>query len=181
MMDPTLLILSDSHRYTAHVTDVIRRVRPAGILHAGDGLADLAGPGLDCPVWAVRGNGESWFRDPVIIGGVEREAFDEDTLVWEGLRILLCHGHRYHVKRGLSELITHAIAEEVDAVVFGHTHVPMYERIPTGRTYGGVTLQKPLHVFNPGSIGPGRSIGETPTFGTLTVRGGVPLFAHGEL
>ncbi len=181
MMDPTLLILSDSHRYTAHVADVIRRVRPAGILHAGDGLADLAYARIDCPVWVVRGNGESWSHDPVIIGGMAYDALDEEILLWEGLRILLCHGHRYHVKSDLSALITRAVEVRADIVVFGHTHVPVNYTISAGEVYGNKVLEKPLHVFNPGSVGPGRYLGSTATFGTLTVRGGMPLLAHGEV
>ena len=56
----TLLILSDSHGRPDRVAEAIRRVRPDGILFAGDGLRDLSycDPPVSgsCPLWAVKGN-----------------------------------------------------------------------------------------------------------------------------
>ncbi len=181
MTDSTLLILSDSHGHPACVEEALRRVRPDGILFAGDGLRDLARIGLDrdgrgglpCPLWAVRGNCD-WMCAPLVVDGRSVDAPEEELLMWEGLRILLCHGHRYGVKSGLSVAIAHAASRGADILVFGHTHEPLERRIAPGEMHGGVAVEKPLLVFNPGSIGDGR-------FGTLTVRRGVPLLGHGSL
>ncbi len=176
MTDRTLLILSDSHGRPDAVAEAIRRTHPAGILFAGDGLRDLTHIDIPCPLWAVRGNCD-WMSSPLVIGGSLCEPPEEELLFWEGFSILLCHGHRYGVKSGLSTAIAHAAARGADMLVFGHTHLPVEHRVPVGEVYGGVTLTKPLYAFNPGSTGDSRS----PTFGTLTVRGGVPLFGHGTL
>ncbi len=170
-----LLILSDSHGRSDRIDELLRRVRPAGILFAGDGVRDLSRIDLPCPLWAVRGNCD-WMSEPLIIGGALREPDEEELLLWEGQRILLCHGHRWGVKSDLFALIAHAAEEEVDLVVFGHTHTPLHDYRSPGEVYRGVTLRKPLHVFNPGSLG----AGHPATFGILTVRRGVPLLSHGE-
>ncbi len=176
MTDPTLLILSDSHGRPDAIAEAVRRTRPAGILFAGDGLRDLCRAELDCPLWAVRGNCD-WMSSPMIIGGSLCDPPEEELLFWEGLSILLCHGHRYGVKSGMTIAAAHAAARGADVLVFGHTHRPTEHRLPAGETCGSTTLSKPLFLFNPGSIGESHA----PSFGTLTVRGGVPLFGHGKL
>ena len=176
MANATLCILSDSHGRPDAITEVIRRVRPDGVLFAGDGLRDLTHTDLPCPLWAVQGNCD-WMTLPLLIGGSLCIPSEEEILVWEGLRILLCHGHRLGVKSGLAIAVAHAAQRGADVLVFGHTHEPLERRIPAGETVGGVLLEKDLYLFNPGSIGDGLD----PTFGTLTVRGGVPLFGHGKL
>ncbi len=176
MPDSTLLILSDSHGHPDAIAEALRRVRPDGLLFCGDGLRDLSRVDIPCPLWAVRGNCD-WMSSPLIVGGSLIEPPEEEMLVRQGIGILLCHGHRYGVKAGLAVAAAHAAARVADILIFGHTHTPTERRIPEGETLGGVTLSKPLTLFNPGSIGDSRS----PSFGTLTVRGGVPLFGHGSL
>ena len=180
MPNATLCILSDSHGRPDAIAQVLRRVRPDGILFAGDGLRDLSRVELPCPLWAVRGNCD-WMSSPLIVGGSLCEPPEEELLMWEGFRILLCHGHRFGVKSGLSVAAAHAAARGADVLIFGHTHTPLERRIPAGELLGGVPLEKDLYIFNPGSIGDGLR----PAFGTLTVRGGgtprVPLFGHGTL
>ena len=177
MASATLCILSDSHGHPDAVAEAIRRARPDGVLFAGDGLRDLSY--VEIPnnaLWAVRGNCD-WMALPLLIGGSLCIPTDEELILWEGLRILLCHGHTLGVKSGLSVAAAHAASRGADVLVFGHTHAPLERRIPAGETVGGVVLEKDLYLFNPGSIGDGLE----PTFGTLTVRDGVPLFGHGKL
>ena len=180
MANATLCILSDSHGHPDAIAQVLRRTRPDGILFAGDGLRDLSHiDTAGTPLWAVRGNCD-WMSSPLLIGGSLCEPPEEELLMWEGLRILLCHGHRLGVKSGLAIAAAHAATRGADVLVFGHTHTPLEQRIPAGETVGGVLLEKDLYLFNPGSIGHGLD----PTFGTLTVRDGVPcqhLFGHGKL
>ncbi len=177
-----LLILSDSHGHPEAITEAIRRTRPDVILFAGDGLRDLARCDLPCPCRVVRGNCDVLLT-PLVLNGVAVEPTDDESVVWDGIRILLMHGHRYGVKSTLDAAIAEAIRREADVLVFGHTHQPLEQHLlpddadaSAPRLYGGQRLTKPLTVFNPGSAGayPG-------TFGTMTVRSGQLLFGHGTL
>ena len=170
----TLLLLSDSHGRADRVAEAIRRVRPDGILFAGDGLRDLTYCDIPCPLWAVRGNCD-WMTSPLIIGGANFQPEDEESIMVEGIRILLTHGHKYGVKGGLGTAIARAAGNEADVLVFGHTHVPLELHLSPD-TACAFTVNRPLTVFNPGSLGD-----RTPSFGTLTIRGGQVLFGHGEL
>ena len=177
MASTTLCILSDSHGHPDAIAEALRRARPDGILFAGDGLRDLSHTDTaGTPLWAVQGNCD-WMTLPLLIGGSLCIPTDEELILWEGLRILLCHGHTLGVKSGLSVAAAHAASRGADVLVFGHTHAPLERHIPAGETVGGVVLEKDLYLFNPGSIGDFLE----PTFGTLTVRDGVPLFGHGKL
>ena len=175
----TLLILSDSHGRPDRITEAIRRVKPDGILFAGDGLRDLSSCDLPasagaCPLWAVKGNCD-WMMSPVIIGGTVLDTDDEELIAVEGIRILLMHGHTYGVKGGLGRAIAHAIAREADVLIFGHTHTPVELHRSPDNTFA-FSVQKPLTVFNPGSLGD-----RDASFGTLTIRNGQMLFGHGHL
>ena len=55
----------------------------------------------------------------------------------------------------------------------------MEERLPAGTVLGGIPLEKPLTVFNPGTVGGGW--GKDASFGTLTIRNGSYLLGHGTL
>ena len=170
----TLLILSDSHGHPDRIAEAIRRVRPDGILFAGDGLRDLTYVELPCPLWAVRGNCD-WITSPVIVGGCALEAEEELLVTLEGIRILLAHGHRYGVKGGLGAAIAQAQSQQADLLIYGHTHIPVELHLsPDNPSDYGV--QAPLTLFNPGSIGD-----RAASFGTLTIRGGQMLLGHGEL
>lgn len=46
----------------------------------------------------------------------------EKILTVENIKILITHGHKYHVKEGLSLLKKYATEFEADLVLFGHTH-----------------------------------------------------------
>ena len=172
----TLLILSDSHGRPDRVTEAIRRVRPDGILFAGDGLRDLSSlpDNPPCLLWAVKGNCD-WMMSPVILGNTALEAEDEELITVEGIRILLMHGHTYGVKGGLGRAIAHAIAQDADVLIFGHTHTPVELHLSPDNTFA-FSVQKPLTVFNPGSLGD-----RDASFGTLTIQKGQMLFGHGEL
>jgi putative phosphoesterase len=174
----TLLILSDSHGRPDRIREAIARVKPDGILFAGDGLRDLAYCDLPssgaCPLWAVKGNCD-WMLSPVIVGDSALEAEDEELITAEGIRILLMHGHTYGVKGGLGRAIARAIAQDADVLIFGHTHTPVELHLSPDNTFA-FSVQKPLTVFNPGSLGD-----RDASFGTLTIQKGQMLFGHGEL
>ena len=170
----TLLILSDSHGRADCMAEAIHRVKPDGILFAGDGLRDLSHCDISCPLWAVRGNCD-WSHTPLIVGESSLLPEDEELITIEGIRILLTHGHRYGVKGGLGTAAAHALSRQADVLVFGHTHIPLEHRLIPDVACD-FSVNRPLILFNPGSIGD-----RTPSFGTLTIRGGQMLFGHGEL
>ena len=175
MPDTTLLILSDSHGRPDRIREAIRRVRPDGILFAGDGLRDLADCDLPCPFWAVRGNCD-WITAPLIINDSLFDPRVEEFFTFGGLRILLTHGHAYDVKSGTGQIITRGAQCKADIVVFGHTHIPMEYRLPANSPLVEVPSEQPMTLFNPGSLGD-----RDASFGTLTIRNGVFLLGHGNL
>lgn len=84
---------------------------------------------LDLDIIGVKGN---YPRDP----GVD---YDHILMV-NNKKILMTHGHKYGVQRGLNKLIKKAIEEEIDIVLFGHTHVAEVIK------YNNIIL------LNPGSV-----------------------------
>ena len=167
-----ILILSDIHGNSGALDEVLTRTHPHLLLFCGDGLRDLAYLPLPCPLYAVRGNCDHFSVSA--LGDVQEEL----TLTVDGMTLLLCHGHSYGVKSGLGRLILTAAQRGVDAVIFGHTHEPveMTLRPENTKERFGISLEKPLYLFNPGSLGYAPH-----SFGTLTLQNGVPMFGHGQL
>ena len=167
------LIFSDSHgRYGAMRAAYQKQVRhPDGVMFLGDGLRDLEASDFPAStLYAVQGNCD-W--TPRMTDGAE--VTDELILSFEGHRLLLAHGHRYHVKSGYGGILAYAARMDVDVVLFGHTHTPTLEIIPSGSEIGGVELSRPIYLFNPGSIG------QSGSFGTLSLRGENVLLSHGRV
>lgn len=176
----TYLILSDSHGRPDRMEEAIRRVRPDGILFAGDGLRDLTRVDFSAlperfPLWAVAGNCD-WLLTPLVANDTLLEPRDEELITLEGIRILLIHGHTYGVKGGLGSAVARAVEREADLLIFGHTHLPLELHLRPDDNRADFAVQKPLTLFNPGSLG-----ATDPSFGTLTIRGGQYLFGHGSL
>jgi putative phosphoesterase len=140
-----------------------QRRAPDGVLYLGDGLADTDRLSFGySQLFAVRGNCDLYW-DPSIK--------TEELLAFEGHRILITHGHLYGVKSGTGALIAHAAECGADVVLFGHTHKPICTVIPADK----VPLGRPMYLFNPGSIG------QSGSFGTLTLRGDNVLLSHGSV
>ena len=110
-----ILVVSDTH---GNEFKLLQAHQAAGqvdaVIHLGDGEADTAILETieTCPVIKVAGNCDLGSSAP-----------RELILEWHQKRILICHGDCYGVKTGLSRLIDHAEAEEIDVVLYGHTHV----------------------------------------------------------
>ena len=170
-----LLVLSDSH---GHVDSVRRAVElnmdADAIIHLGDGYNDLKYVKLpDVPVYTVRGNGEDWLT--MRANDVPRELL----LEFDGVKLLMMHGHTHSVKSGLDSATDHALEQGADALLFGHTHGALERYIPEGSIVGGKKTERSIYIFNPGSIGEPK-FGE-PMFGIITIRDGKLLFSHGEV
>ena len=118
------------------------------ILHAGDVCGDtiLDELRLIAPVHAVYGN-----CDDPWTPGLSRQL----DLVLGGLRVHVSHGHEL----GRPKPAQLAAAYDADVIVYGHTHVPVIERL-------GATL-----VVNPGSAGP-RRFSLPATLAILTIADG---------
>ena len=163
----TILILSDSHGHADLIREAVERVKPDALLFAGDGLRDLSSLDLSCPLYAVRGNCD--WQTEAFSSGVS----DEELITLGGIRIFLCHGHRYGVKSSIVAAAAAAVRQKADVLVFGHTHEAAELNIGPDDT--GLTAGRSLLVCNPGTIGL-----YPHTFGVLTVRGGSCLFSSGS-
>jgi putative phosphoesterase len=167
------LILSDSHRNRANAMEAVKRSRNIdAILFLGDGLGDLGYDQsfMSLPVFSVRGNCDMFFS-----GDVE----DELILHFEEYTVMMMHGHRFGVKSSFSAAAAHAANKGADILLFGHTHIPMEKYLDAGEEICGAKLKKPLHVFNPGSIG--TSSAGHYSFGTMTLDKKGILFGHGKI
>ena len=115
-----ILVLSDSHGRVGPMEEAVEAVRPQQIFHLGDGWDDareLHRHYPDIPLHQVRGNCDYRPGEP-----------EEETLVLEGLRLYLCHGHRLGVKTSLLQAGYLAEERGLDCFLFGHTHQPFHDR-----------------------------------------------------
>lgn len=128
----------------------VERERPDRLYHLGDVRQDLERLSMACPhlpIDGVLGNCDGWTA-----------GMHQMEVEWEGLRLMLTHGHLYRVKSGLGALAAEGERLGVQGVLFGHTHQAMAQRRESG-----------LWLINPGSIGGVRA---PATYALLTVAGG---------
>jgi len=145
-----ILVISDSHGYADAVRLVINRY--AGlvktVVHLGDNAQDMLQFQHQYPAInfvAVAGN-----CDP------HNAAPKEIILNLGARRILLMHGHSHNVKMGYDRLMYYAQEKEVDACLFGHSHVP------------AVFSHGSIFFMNPGSIGEPRGA-STAGYGVMSI------------
>ena len=142
-----VLVFSDSHRSLAGMYEAIEAHRPDQVIHLGDLVEDAeevahAYPRL--PFCIVPGNCDGWSPLPT-----------QKLITLEGVRVLLSHGHIWHVKSGYEGALAAARKAGADVLLFGHTHRACCQQLEDG-----------LWVMNPG---PSRS-----SFGLLLIQGGRP-------
>ncbi len=137
-----ILVLSDSHSSLQFMFDAVEAVQPDAIIHLGDYFDDgeaLHGEYPDIPFYQVPGNCDCYRCDPRIPQILVEEIF--------GVRFYLTHGHRHDVKMTKSRLIQDARSSGVQAVLYGHTHIP------------DCRLEDGLWILNPGTCGYGERTG----------------------
>lgn len=118
------------------------------LLHAGDHYRDALALAktVPVPVHAVVGNCDWDFMKPVDV-----------LLEIDNQKIWLTHGHKYGVKSANNKLLTEAIKNKIDIVVYGHTHIPIAE------------FRQGVLLFNPGSVA--RLRGKRgATYGVIEIR-----------
>ena len=123
-----ILVFSDSHGGVWFMQAVVKRERPDLILHLGDHDRDCIGAFAAVPVVKVRGNCDY---------GSDEE--NERILDFGVTKIWMTHGHRYHVKSGLSALMAKGKELGATILLYGHTH----------RAY--LSKEPGLIVMNPGT------------------------------
>lgn len=128
-----LVVFSDSHRSLRGMRDAVELEQPDYVLHLGDLEEDATLLAQEYPTLAVAsvpGNCDFNFASPLL-----------KLLTYGGVRILMSHGHIWHVKSGYDAAIAAARTRSVQLLLFGHTHVPYCAQQEDG-----------LWVVNPGSI-----------------------------
>lgn len=168
----TIPIISDSHGSGYRAEYIFERLKkcgdyPATAIFLGDGARDIEdGIPKDCELISVAGNCDVWTS---LFDDDGNEIPDERLEIIGGLRIFITHGHKYSTKSSIVPLTIRARELKADIALFGHTHEPFFTEIPADEKH-----EKPLLIFNPGSLRAG-------SFGLLTVVGGKPLLSHGEI
>ena len=143
-----IAIVSDTHGNWKKALEEMRK--ETGITHfvflgdhAKDGEA-IAGM-LDIPSYIVRGNCD-----------YSSDGVEEQVIQIGDWRFLICHGHRYQVKETLQTIYYRGLELGVDFVLYGHTHIAVYEP-------DTVTL------INPGSMSEGNILMRNASWGLLTL------------
>lgn len=125
-----LLITSDVHGSKERLEEVIKKHKDISYhINAGDMCLDPL-VYQRYHIITVKGNNDFFSKEPY-----------ERLLDLEGLKILVTHGHKEHVKFGLDRLLLKAQLNEVDMVIFGHTH----ERY--------LNQDSQITILNPGALG----------------------------
>ena len=168
-----LLVISDSHGKALRLRELANKHKDAeAILFLGDGFRDVEAieqvPSR--ALCAVKGNCD-WFSPFADANG----AFaDERFLIFGNYHILMMHGHTKGVKGGLDTALRYAYERGADVLLFGHTHTPYEKYLPEGTDIGGLVTERPLYLFNPGSLAVG-------SFGYIEIVGKDIIFSHGTV
>ena len=143
-----ILLLSDSHGYRGKLGNVLMKAESAGpfdaMVHLGDGYMDMKEYEAHLPPLYITPGNCDGDRGTVFLPEVD------------GQKVLITHGHAFHVKMGLHALIARARQEEACVACFGHTHRPLC------REEDGVLL------INPGSVMDGHFAVLTMDIGTAS-------------
>lgn len=127
-----LLVVSDTHNRYENIQLLKEYVEEVDlIIHLGDCIEDVAELKrvFNKEVLNVKGNCDYYSSYPS----------DRIECIGEK-KIFMTHGDKYNVKSNLNSLIYKGIEQQVDLVLFGHTHIPYHEIIDN------------IHFINPGSI-----------------------------
>lgn len=116
-----LLVLSDTHGNYPLAFRAIDQVGPVDhIIHLGDGLDDavIIEDITGIPMSKVAGNCD-----------FSASVASDMTIILGGHSIFATHGHKYGVKSGFSGLWEKAVDTSSSIVLFGHTHLPLIQKV----------------------------------------------------
>lgn len=149
-----VLIVSDSHRKNENLKKVLAKMRGSHdrMVHLGDCECDpkLIEEMAGCPLDIVRGNCD-WGRDELPLSKI---------VDFEGHRALLMHGHQAGSFLSHDALRGMARANDVEIVMYGHTHVPVIDH------------QEGIWIVNPGSVSLPRQDGRQKTYLVMNIEHG---------
>ena len=171
-----LIVVSDVHGRYDRLSALLCMHRDAdALIFLGDGLSDLTKADAysrGMSVIAVRGNCDvfSFFGE---------DAPEELCQSLGDFRFLMLHGHTKNVKSSLDAAIAAAVGRNADILLYGHTHIPLEKYMPEGSEYAFGALEKPLRIFNPGSLG--ASGDGKGYFGLIEIRDNGILMSHGKV
>lgn len=151
-----ILVFSDTHFNSSDVVEIYYLENPDYVVSAGDFAEDvleLLNIDKSIKILAVRGNCD--YYDPNIP--------EELYFSLEEKNFYLCHGHRWGVKESTERLEKKIESEDIDVIIFGHTHIPTL--IEVGK--GG-------RLFNPGATRDRR-------YGVIDITNGDMKFSHRHL
>ena len=157
-----LLVISDSHGDSGVVRMLLERYKHIvqTVIHLGDNAKDLmqfdtAYPALTFA--AVAGNCDFY-------GGLPTER----VLTIGKNRVLLLHGHKLNVKSNYDRLMYYAQEKEVDACLFGHSHMPFVHVHESVFLLDGEEKRRRIYFMNPGSVSEPRG-GSKAGYGILSI------------
>ena len=107
-------VISDTHNNLYFLDMAVKKMGKIDMLiHLGDNYNDAvkANEIYKLPLEYVSGNNDYGY-----------ESIAYQTLILNGKRILITHGHRYRVYYDLNTLYYKALEEKADMVLYGHTH-----------------------------------------------------------
>ena len=143
-----LAIVSDTHgNWQRAVCEIQQEKDLTHLIFLGDHAKDgeAIAQALAIPGYIVRGNCDN-----------TEDGAEEQIISLGNWRIMICHGHRYQVKQTLQNLYYRGQELAVDYVLYGHTHIAVYEP-------DRVTL------INPGAMNTSAFLMKTASWGILTL------------
>jgi len=144
-----IMVVSDTHGSIEQVLEQYHKLNEVDlVIHLGDSCRDAEriNDMVDSEVIYIKGN-------------IDSEPSEESHKIIQmlGHKMLLTHGHTEKVKSGLLQLYYKALSLSCEIVLFGHTHIPVYQQ------EGNVLL------INPGSLVKPKG-GNLPSFALLTIK-----------
>lgn len=169
------IVFSDSHGSAYQMSKILRAQRQttSGVIHLGDGIEEFRTlsslPGCERLLFfEVCGNGEQYsmaqpFRPPLV-----------RVIEFEGVRILLTHGHAQSVSFGTERLAALARENGCRLALHGHTHIPSHHI-----EHGTSPEQADVEILCPGSISLPRA--GAPSYGIIDLKEGQVLAYHVQI
>lgn len=145
-----ILVISDTHGKNKKLIERIKNgEKPDLLFHLGDYVGDglIISKELGIGSIIVMGNGDhpsSGFKE-------------EEVIEIKGKRIFLTHGHKLGVNFNLNRILYRAKELNVDIALFGHTHIPIIEKVDD------------IIIMNPGSTSSPRGFSNKKTIGIIEI------------